>query len=134
MREFLAVGSKRDAQADVFGEGSLAGVEGEEFFCAQVDGGGDVEDVEGAVSIAGGALKRVGASETQNGVGVARHQHVDAGGHVAFPVGNHLVGFVLGVAFGAVAGVEPDLESDGLDEFKFQKFGEVEGFFHGFSV
>ncbi len=93
-----------------------------------MDGGGDMEDVERAMAALGGGLTGKRAGVAQHGIHIEADETVDPGGDVLFPICDHTVGLTPRVASGFVAGVEPDLELDGLEEFELQQAGEMERF------
>lgn len=88
----------------------MSGVEGEEAFRTEMQGGGDVEDVESAMAAIGSCLTGENAGVAQHRIHVEGDQMIDAGGDVALPVTYHAIRFQAFAALGIVARLQPDLE------------------------
>ena len=125
---------ERHLQTRVTREFFLTDVEAQKLLGSEMHGGRNMQDIEGAVAAFGRALDGIGRGEAQDGVHVARSDNIQARGDIGLPVGDHLVGLMTWVALGAVGGVEPDLELDGLEELKLQQAREVERFGHRLAV
>lgn len=126
--------AERSLQTFHGGECVLVGIEGEEFPCIEIDGGGDMEQVKTAVTTAEGAeLGNVltgdeGAHEVGFDDG---HEPV---AHVITEVGQHFFSLVEGIADVGILAVAEGLETNGLAKFPDQELCDVQWLGHGCTV
>lgn len=102
------------------GEGPLAGVEGEKFLRAEMHRSGDVEDIECPMALLRGSLEGIGVGESEDESHVARDEHKEPGGYIRLPIRNHVIGLALAESFVSILRMQPDLQANGLNKFKFE--------------
>ncbi len=112
----------------MFSEDFLARIEGEEFFSAQMDGGGDMDNVHRAVASCGGVVIGKGFGKTENGRHVVADEAVDPGRYIGLPRRDHFISFFSAITPALVIGVKSDLKFDSLQKLKLQKRGERKWF------
>ena len=112
----------------------MVGVEGEEFAGVEVEGGGDVEDIEAAMAGGGGVAAGEVFGALVNVGPFRRDELDDAGVEVSLQVGEGGVRDRVRVAARPGASVQPDLEADALPEFVEEEAGDGEWLGHGAEV
>lgn len=116
-----------DLQADAAGELGLKAIHGAEEVGAQVDGRGNMENIERAVAAFDGVGAAVLLGESVDLGPVDRAIHEGAGGDVGVELGEHSLGLAGGPALGAVGRKTEALQAGGLAKLEGDEGGEGEG-------